>query len=315
MRQVILTEAELRSLLGRHASCRGAAHEAGVSERTLRDKCAAFGLTSPRTLLGRSTPTGAPVPATMHADSDGTAMTTIVIPDMHVDYHDRVVWNTILKVASVLRPHNAVIIGDFADCYSVSFHPKTPGRRASFEDEVLAVNRELDRLDDICLQRVVYCEGNHEFRLQRYLAGVAPSLYGLMTVPDLFRIEQRGWEWVPYRKWIKIGKIAYSHEVGESGKYSAARTLDAFGNNIVFGHSHRGGVAYGGTVDGDKHVALNVGWGGDADAVDYMHSAKTRDWQHGFGWVEQDASGSGWCSFIPIINGKCVVRGQVFSGA
>lgn len=306
MRTFPLTAAHVSAALSRSPNCDTAAKALGVTSRGLRAACQRLGLPSPNTMLGA-------LPAiTTTSDNPGT---TLVVPDMHVPYHDVTVWRTILQTVATLRPANVVIIGDFADCYSISFHPKTPTRRLDFESELAAVNTELGALCDLHVQRVIYCEGNHENRLQRYLTAQAPALYSMLPIERLLRVEERGWEWVPYQRWIKIGKIAYSHEVGAAGKMAAQQTLTAFGGNIVFGHSHRGGLAYSGTVEGDRHVALNVGWGGDVEAVDYMHRAKTREWQHGFGWVEQDGDGNGWCSFVPVIAGRCIVRGQVIQGA
>lgn len=272
----------------------------GLSGRGLRDACKRLGLPPPKDLLRRPS---------------SAVTTTLVIPDCHIPFHDKLVWETILAVGRHLRPDIVVIIGDFADCYAISFHPKSPERKLNFKSEIEAASDELDRVEALGVPRVIFCEGNHENRLNRYLAQRAPELHGLLSVRDLLRVDERpGWEWVPYQSWVKVGKVAYSHEVGECGKYTAQRTLDAFGDNIVVGHSHRGGVAYGGTVEGSKHVALNVGWAGDAAAVDYMHAAKTRAWQAGFGLVEQDAEGVGWCSFTPILEGRCMVRGQVVEG-
>lgn len=240
---------------------------------------------------------------------------TVVIPDTHFPYHERSVWATILQAIITLDPQNIVMIGDGLDAYPISFHPKTPTRKATLKDELNAANVEFDALAEVGRgRRIIYCEGNHEFRLERYLTQNAPALYGLIDMPTLLKVKERNWAWVPYQDWIRIGKIAYSHEVGSCGKNAAQQTLAAFGNNIVFGHSHRGGLVYSGTVDGERHVALNVGWAGDAAAVDYMHKARTREWQHGFGLVEQDATGAGWCQFVPIIDGRCVVHGQVIRG-
>lgn len=306
MRQHRLTEAQIRSLLGRHAAVDNAARELGCSARSLRDRCQVLGLGPPATLLAQRSP-GAP-------PTNDTSL-TLVVPDMHFPYHDKVVWTVILQAITALQPQNIVIIGDALDAYPISFHPKTPARRATLRDELAIADVELITLADACRgRRVIYCEGNHEHRLERYLIQNAPALYGLIDMPTLLKIEERGWEWVPYQDWIRIGKIAYSHEVGACGKNAAQQTLAAFGNNIVFGHSHRGGLVYSGTVDGERHVALNVGWGGDADAVDYMHKARTREWQHGFGLVEQDATGAGWCQFVPVINGRCVAHGRVIRG-
>jgi predicted phosphodiesterase len=246
----------------------------------------------------------------------GAAVSKIMVcPDVHVPYQDELAWSTFLRAVEVVRPDALVIIGDFADCLSVSFHPKTPERKISLKAEIEAVNTELDRVGRLGVPRVIYCAGNHEFRAERYLTEKAPELFGMIAIQDLLRVKERGWEWVPYKQWIRIGKTAFTHDVERCGVNATRQSLLDFGGNLVFGHSHRGGIAYQGTVEGDQHVAMNVGWLGSYAAIDYRNAARAkRDWQHGFGIVYQDSAGYSWMQFVPVLSGRCIVDGHVVSG-
>lgn len=239
----------------------------------------------------------------------GSNTKILVCPDVHAPFHDRDAFNLFLKVARKWKPNVLVLIGDFADCYSISAHRKDPGRQANLVNELALVNKELDRLEALRIRRVIYCCGNHENRFERYIADRAPELFETANMKTLLKIKERGWEWVPYQSWTKIGKLAFSHDIGYSGKTCAQQSLASFGGNIVIGHSHRGAVVYSGTVDGTKHVALNVGWLGDNKEINYLHKAQQREWQHGFGIAHLDPGGNAWCSFIPIINKSCIVDG------
>lgn len=238
----------------------------------------------------------------------------IVIPDMHVPYHDEDVWELILLAIQRTKPTHVVIIGDFADFYTVSSHSKDPARKINFQTEVDAVNEELDRLQAITDRigaKVVYVEGNHENRLDRFLAGQAPQLASYITTRRLFEISRRGWKWVPYRDFTKIGKMHFTHDLDRSGKHAAAQAVADFGGNVTIGHTHRGCVAYLGTVRGENYMCLNVGWGGDFGSIDYKHKARAlRDWQHGFGLVYVEGNGNCHAQFVPIVNGTCVVDGK-----
>lgn len=263
---------------------------------------------------GQQTYTSKQVPVNLPERGQTTRI--LVLPDMHFPFEDRLVWSTMLAVARDMRPDVVVIIGDWIDCFSISEFPKTPGRAQCLKDEVDAGGAALDELLALRVPRVVWTEGNHEERLTRTVIAKNPALWGFVpTIPDYLQLKEKGVEWVPYRRWIKIGKFAFTHEVGYCGVNAARASLMAFGNNIVFGHSHRAGVVYSGNTEGDKHVALNVGWGGDFDQVDYGHRAQqVREWQHAFGWVVQDERGCGWGTVTPIIDGRCVVDGRVISG-
>lgn len=240
------------------------------------------------------------------------------MPDLHAPYHDDLAWRTFLRSIAVLRPHRIVCLGDAVDFYAVSSHSKNPARRRDLQPELEAGLRELDRLEKAAKQvraRVDYCEGNHENRLERYLCDRAPELYGLVSAETLLRAKARGWHYHPYKTWLTIGKMHYTHDLEYAGANAAQKTLEAFGGNITFGHTHRGQVVYGGTAAGDDHVAMTCGWLGDFREIGYKHKAKARrEWQHGFGWQLQDATGVTWSQFVPILKGRAVVDGRVING-
>ncbi len=239
----------------------------------------------------------------------------LVCPDAHHPYVDELAWSTFLEVAKHVKPDALVIIGDFADCYSVSQYSKSPERRVSLKSEIDSVNRALDQLERLGIPEVIYVEGNHEDRLTRYMCERAPELYGLVSAKELLRVKARGWRWVPYRDWFRIGKLAFTHDVGRAGVNATRQSLLDFGGNLVYGHTHRGGVVYQGTVEGDQHVCLNVGWLGDYESIDYMHRARARrEWQHGAGLCYQTEDGYSWVSFLPILDGRCVAEGKVVTG-
>lgn len=234
-----------------------------------------------------------------------------VIPDTHVPYQDNKAWRLCLKAIKEIKPDKIVIIGDFADFYSVSDHDRDPNRKKLLTDEVEDVNRELDRLHKIAGENVVYIEGNHEDRLRRYLWRHARKLMGIRTldVPGLFYLQERGWIHRKYREAWRYGKVAYKHDVaGRAGKYAARASLQDFGGNVVIGHTHRGEVTYQGEAKGSSHFCLNVGWLGDVKQMDYTDPDKAvRDWNLGFGIVDYDIRGFATAHFIPILRNGCTV--------
>ncbi len=239
----------------------------------------------------------------------------LVLPDLHAPYHDGWAFELFLQVAEDVEPDIIVIIGDFMDCYAVSQHMKDPERKNSFEWELTEAAQCLDRLDSLGIRRKVFCMGNHEDRFRRYLAKDAPALAGMrgMTIPELLELDERGWEVVDYKESIKIGKAHFTHDVGRAGKHALRQGLQDFGHNLIHGHTHRGGTAYQGTVSGESHVGLDVGWMGDEKFIDYKHKDMVRrDWQLGFGEVYLEEGGNCHAHFIPIVRYRCVVKGKLF---
>lgn len=235
--------------------------------------------------------------------------TIFVIPDTHVPYQDEAAWQEALRAIRVLEPSGIIIIGDFADFYSVSSHDRDPLRKDSLVDEVATVNQKLDELQHSAGSAdIAFIEGNHEDRLRRYLWKKAPELFGVYDIPRLFNLRERGWVHKPYRAGLKVGKVTYKHDLGgKAGKYAAQQCLAEFGGNLVIGHTHRGVITYLGESrpDGDQHFCLNVGWLGDIHKADYTDPAKVRrEWQQGFGLVEYSHSGLAYGQFIPIVNGR-----------
>ena len=92
---------------------------------------------------------------------------------------------------------------------------------------------------------------------------------------------------------------------GRAGQAAGRQGIQDLGHNICFGHTHRLDVTYIG-----NHVALNAGWLGDVEQIDYAHLARARrESQLGFGLVDEDEHGNVWPQAVAIVDGACRVRG------
>lgn len=239
----------------------------------------------------------------------------IFYPDTHVPYHDKKAFALVNNVARFLKPAYAVLQGDFADFYAVSSHDKSPDRKAQLEWEVEQTNLALDDIDRAVGRscKKIFIAGNHENRLERYIASKAPELFGLLKIPELFRLRARGYQYVPYKADTRIGKLYATHDTGPAGRTAVFKNLDTYQHNIVTGHTHRIAYVVEGNAKGEAHVSASFGWLGDKAKTDYMHKVKAnRDWALGFGhgWVRED--GIVHLVPVPIINYTCVVNGKLF---
>jgi len=92
-------------------------------------------------------------------------------------------------------------------------------------------------------------EGNHEFRLQKYLARNAQALaeifdeYGdrVITIPHLMNLKEHDIKWIPYYEHKKIGSVEIEHGdiVRSKSGYTAHAMLDRRGHSGFSGHTHR----------------------------------------------------------------------------
>jgi predicted phosphodiesterase len=234
------------------------------------------------------------------------------VPDSHHPFVDKKAWNVMLKAAAVFKPDIIVIQGDFGDCYSISAHDKSPLRTNDLEYEVEQIRIARAQLDALGATRKIFIEGNHEFRLARYLASNAPAVFKMLSIPELFKLKENGWEFVPYKASLRLGKLNMTHDTGTAGQNAHRQSMNAFQGSVVIGHTHRMEFSVTGNADGPPQVGAMFGWLGDFDDIDYMHAiAAKRAWSHGFGLGFMEANGVVHLQPVPIVNGACCVLGQI----
>lgn len=171
----------------------------------------------------------------------------IVIPDMQVPFHDKRSLKAVEKFMSAHRWDGYLNIGDFMDFDQISSFNANKlrlleGRNILKDYEV--GNRILDRHQEIVRKNnkhaeFVLIEGNHEYRIERYL-DVNPQFTGMLEVENALRLKERGFKWV--RNWSKgdlyrIGKACFAH--GQyTNQYHSKKMVDTYGDNIFYGHTH-----------------------------------------------------------------------------
>ena len=108
------------------------------------------------------------------------------LPDAHVPHHSTAAFQIAIRACKRFDPDILVVLGDFADFYSVSSHDKDPARTQLLSIEVRAVRSCLAQLEALDVKRKIFLMGNHEYRLQRYLCTRAPELFDMVEVHKLF---------------------------------------------------------------------------------------------------------------------------------
>lgn len=236
----------------------------------------------------------------------------LLIPDSHIPYVDTKVFSLMLRAARSAGIKNVCILGDFIDCYTVSSFGKDPTRKQDLQSEIDATNEILDVLDKMFTGEKKYIAGNHEDRLERYLIEKAPALFNTVKIERLLKLKERGWQYTPYKRSTRIGKLYVTHDAGKAGKNAAADALNAFQGNVVIGHTHRINYLVEGNAKGKAHVGAMFGWLGDFEAVDYLHRIRClRDWAHGFGVAYVEDNGCVHLTPVPIVNGRVVLEGKL----
>ena len=215
-----------------------------------------------------------------------------------------------MKAAKLLKPHIIVVMGDFADCYSVSNHTKGPHQPRYLKEELEVVSTRLAELEALRAHTKVYLMGNHEDRIDRLIDAQAPALSGMVSMSTHLRLWERGWYMVPYKRKTKLGKLNLTHDVGTAGQNAHRDAASAFMSSAAIGHTHRMSYEVRGKLDGTPYLAAMFGWLGDFASIDYMHEVKAAQWAHGFGIGFMEPNGVVHVQPVPIVKGVCVVLGK-----
>ncbi|MBM3347783.1 MAG: hypothetical protein FJY55_15005, partial [Betaproteobacteria bacterium] len=187
----------------------------------------------------------------------------VVLSDQHIPYQDKRVEKLTFQFLRDHQPGTIHLLGDLHDFYQLSRFDKDPERATHLQSDLDDGHRYLARLRDAHPDaKIIYSEGNHEYRLQRYLWGNAKELAGLrnMRLSQLLHLKELDIEWVDSLHPYKIGHLLYVHGIfaNKHSGYSAKSHHERFGCCVIHGHTHRLGSYYRTTWD-DTFAAFENG--------------------------------------------------------
>jgi predicted phosphodiesterase len=237
----------------------------------------------------------------------------IVIPDIHVPYHDVAALRVICAVIKALQPHYLIVLGDSLDFYQLSKFDKDPLRKTTVSSDVTEFRHVLHKLDGACPLRTekIFLEGNHEHRLQKWIWSNATELGSMIPPLESYcGFKSLGWRFFKYGKFYRLGPVLYMHG-DRCGMNVSMNMIRKYGCSVVHGHDHGAAIRYFANAV-DRMWAMNCGHLSDMNQQEYLYGG-VADWTTGFGLVEYSNDlQTAHPSFIPIINGKCHVWGQLY---
>jgi hypothetical protein len=241
-----------------------------------------------------------------HVDSLGS---TLVISDIHVPYHDRITAE--LAVAEAKRRNVGLVIlnGDILDYHELSVHDKDP-RAPRYIGELATGKQFLTWLrKQLPTARIIYKQGNHEDRLERYILRNAPALFGIeaISTPELLEFKKHGIEWVADKRIIALGKlnVIHGHEYrgGVSSPVNPARGLYMKARSVAMaGHHHQTSEHHSRDIRGKPEAAWSLGCCCSLTPK-YL---PINGWNHGFAFVELYAGGDFSVENKRVLGGKIV---------
>jgi len=120
----------------------------------------------------------------------------VVISDLHLPFHDPVAVKLAIKLIELVKPKIIILNGDIIDHHGIRKFTTIPKRKTHFATEV-DINKEflkklIEKLKNLGVEKLYWIEGNHEFRLKRFLIDNAPELYEIdkLALPQLYDISK-----------------------------------------------------------------------------------------------------------------------------
>jgi predicted phosphodiesterase len=210
--------------------------------------------------------------------------TVVVVSDIHLPYEDHKATQAFLSFLKDHKIDELVLNGDILDLASMSSHGDAGAK--ALMDEVAYANDWLDDLRNIVGSKckLHYVEGNHEQRMERYIAQNAANLDGVTDLPTLLRLKQRRIGWTPYGEVHFISpKLGVTHGIF-CGQHFAKQHLDRYGTSLVVGHTHRAQVhtlSVAGEAADSARGCFGLGTLVDVSRVPYIKGPT--GWTNGFG--------------------------------
>lgn len=228
-----------------------------------------------------------------------------IVSDIHVPSHDKVAFEAALRYLKSQNIDTLVINGDYMDMYAISAHDKDKLRQITFGDELEEGRLILKQIrayfgNDV---HIVYQEGNHEERYQRFLPmAMAGDKVRGATLREQLELDSLNITWVGDRRGIDLGKlrIYHGHEIKASGVNPTRAMIMKTMHNTIVGHLHRENSLIKPKLDGEYVGAWVTGC--LCDTTPFY--AVVNEWTHGFALVTVDVNGTFAVHQHRIINGK-----------
>jgi UDP-2,3-diacylglucosamine pyrophosphatase LpxH len=235
----------------------------------------------------------------------------VVLSDAHVPFHDKSTCHKALEFIRQHRPSRVHLLGDICDCYAVSRFVKDPRRKDDLQWELDKTANFLAEVRDAAGDaQIIFSEGNHEFRLQRYLASEARALAGLrsLSLPELLGLNKLGILYRAHDQPYRVGTLLYTHGqlVRKWSAGSAKGHFEKYGSCVIHGHTHRLGTFYHRDID-TVYGAWENGCLCDMNP-DYCTAP---DWQQGWSvvWTRGDFF---HVEQVCVVKGRYVYHGDVY---
>ena len=205
------------------------------------------------------------------------------VGDIHAPFHDESAVELAYDFLAWFKPHTVYVLGDIVDFYTLSRFDSDPDRVRGLQSEIDSAVEILAKIRKIVGKesKMIFKEGNHEYRLTRYLWR-NPELGNFrdMQLPSMLKFSDFDISYSPYREILHSNSFLIEH--GDIARkfsgYTAKGMMDKRGASGISGHTHRLGVHH------RSHYGGVLSWyeNGCLCRLDPEFIIGLPDWQQGF---------------------------------
>lgn len=247
--------------------------------------------------------------------------TEIVFNDVHVPFQNKAALNCVYKVIGLIKPQGVTLNGDIVDWATFSRHdrfskPKCNWTDTDFMDksdtefaEAIKLLDTVGKLAPKARKRWMY--SNHDQWLLDFIAESPKARQKLFGFEEMLDLKKRGYESHKYNHFSYLGKLRVTHGI-YTGQNHAKKHVEAVGKSVLYGHVHDIQTYAKVTAEHDTHMAFSNGCLCDLNPS-YLKD-KPQNWSHGFAIVYVFPNGNFQVDLKRILNGRCVLDGQLIDG-
>jgi len=234
-----------------------------------------------------------------------------VLGDIHFPFQEDKYLNFCFDTIKQTQPDIVVVNGDLLDFPSLSKYVISPEiDRIKLTDQLNLGWQFFSDLRKIVPEaRIIFIEGNHEFRFRSYVLRLAPHLYEYVDLRRDLGLDELNVEFIETKKlaskwtdtFIKIDDIVIGHfDTVSNSVVPAGMTIRNImqkkikSNNVVQSHCHRGAIIW----DTDEFGLKRFGIECPCLCKPPFYSG-TFNWQNGFLIIEKQ--NFGWMPYLIIL--------------
>lgn len=249
----------------------------------------------------------------------------VVIPDQHFPIHDQAALNVTLQALEMIKPDTFINLGDVGEWSSVSAwqwkgkkQPPLEYQLPLIDKEIKEVNEGIDQFDKVldkidCKDRHILA-GNHDEWLTYGFCERYPYMKKEYSFEAACRWKERGYKYYEYNQPLKIGKVNFIHGAYAT-TYHAKKHLEAYGSNLIYGHTHdiqRHSIT---KLDSGTIGAWSMGCLKDmSPKKNKWLRGRLHNWNHAFGIVDFFKGGNFKVEVVEIVKGVTSLWGKKLDG-